>query len=398
MKVIVLFCLIVFLLQCTPPKVNSSLFNLSAANSALDLATDQYLSMILLVPDSLFPRNIEPYGSIKFVEAWDWTSGFYPGTLWYLYEYSDNTILQKEAKRKSELIASQKHNGSTHDLGFMLYCSLGNGLRIDSVSTYNDILLTGAETLAGRFNETIGCIKSWDWAQQWQFPVIVDNMMNLEYLFWAFNITNDSTYFNKAVSHADKTILNHYRPDFSSYHVVNYDTLTGKILEKVTLQGYSDDSHWARGQAWGLYGFTMMYRETKTIKYLEHAQQIAAFILSHPNLPSDMIPYWDLSDPGIPKSPRDASAAAIIASALLELHLYSDEHLSEEYIIKAEKILHSLSSPSYCSKTGENNYFILDHSVGHLPGGTEIDTSINYADYYYIEALLRYRMIKKIGY
>jgi unsaturated chondroitin disaccharide hydrolase len=289
-------------------------------------------------------------------------------------------------------LEKEKLNTSTHDLGFMLYNSFGNGYRLTENPIYKDILVTGAKSLISRYNDTVGCIRSWDHGK-WSFPVIVDNMMNLEYLFWATRVTGDSIFYKIAVNHTNKTIQNHYRKDWSSYHVVDYNPSTGEVIQKQTAQGAFDESSWARGQAWGLYGFTVAYRETRNKKYLEVAQNIAEYILTHPNLPEDMVPYWDFNAPEIPNAKKDASSAAIISSALLELQKYVDEESSEMYLKAAEKIIRTLSSPLYRAGIGENNNFILMHSVGSLPANSEVDVPLSYADYYYIEALMRFREI-----
>lgn len=218
-------------------------------------------------------------------------------------------------------------------------------------------------------------------------------MMNLELLMWAFRESGDSSFYKIAVSHADTTIKNHFRDDFSSWHVVSYDTITGKVETRQTHQGYSDGSAWARGQAWGLYGFVVMYRETGLQRYLDQAIGIASFMISHRNMPGDMIPYWDFDAPDIPAAMRDASAGAIMASALLELSGYADGEQGESFFRVATKQLQTLSSPEYLADTGENGNFILKHSVGSLPGNSEVDVPLTYADYYYIEALMRYKAL-----
>ncbi|MEP1257452.1 glycoside hydrolase family 76 protein, partial [Algoriphagus sp.] len=346
-----------------------------------------------LHPDkTTYPRSINPDGSTFLVPSRDWTSGFYPGSMWYMYSYTNDQSWADTAAARNAGLESVKFNTHTHDLGFVLYCSFGNGLKLTENPEYAQILLQGAQTLIKRFDPKIGSIRSWDFAP-WEYPVIIDNMMNLEMLFWATKYSGDSTFYDIAVKHADTSMKNHFRADYSSYHVVDYDTLTGGIKAKKTHQGYSDESAWSRGQAWGLYGFTMMYRETGDEKYLDLAEKIAAFILNHPNLPEDMVPYWDFNAPNIPNAPRDASAAAITASALLELGRYSKT--GSTYFDAAEKILISLSSPAYLAKPNTNQGFILMHSTGHLPKDSEIDTAINYADYYYLEALLRYKMLNQ---
>ncbi len=335
------------------------------------------------------PRSIRPDGSMHLTTPRDWTCGFFPGSLWYIYELTGNKDFKLQASRFTEALDSVQYFTHTHDLGFMLYCSYGNAYRITGEEAYKKVLLNGAESLASRFNPTVGCIRSWDFGT-WQFPVIVDNMMNLEFMCWASDVSGKSKYKDMAVTHANATMRNHFRYDYSSYHVVSYDTITGSAIQKGTYQGYSDASSWARGQAWGVYGYTMMYRETKDAHYLDMAKKIAAFIMNNENMPEDKVAYWDFDAPNIPNAPRDASAAAIIASAFIELSDYTDK--SEiDYFSYAESILKSLSSPEYLAEVGSNAYFILKHSVGALPKNSEIDTPLNYADYYYLEALLRYK-------
>jgi len=214
--------------------------------------------------------------------------------------------------------------------------------------------------------------------------------MNLELLFWATHETGDSSFYKIAVTHANTTMKNHFRPDYSSYHVVNYNAATGAVQQRRTAQGAADSSAWARGQAWGLYGYTVMYRETKDPRYLEQANHIAAFLLHHPNLPADKIPYWDFNAPGIPHVLRDASAAAVMASALLELSRYTGKEQSRLYYTTATVLLQGLTSARYKAAPGTNGGFLLLHSVGHMPAKTEIDVPLSYADYYYVEAMKRY--------
>jgi unsaturated chondroitin disaccharide hydrolase len=275
----------------------------------------------------------------------------------------------------------------------MLYCSYGNGFRLIGYTSYKSILLTGAKSLCTRFNPKTGCIKSWDEFKEFSFPVIIDNMMNLEFLFWATKITGDSSYYKIAITHANTTLKNHFRNDNSSYHVICYDTATGSVLAKKTAQGYADESAWARGQAWGLYGYTMCYRETKDTIYLNQANSIANFILTNKNLPLNMVPYWDFNLPDTINAKRDVSTASIVASALLELSEYITGDMKDIYIAAAEKMLLSLTL-IYRAELGTNGNFILKHSVGSIPHKSEIDVPLTYADYYYIEALMRYIKIK----
>lgn len=339
-----------------------------------------------------FPRTVED-GKLKMVDVKDWTAGFFAGSLWYLSEATGDAKWRSAAAAQTAAMEPAKLDRSSHDLGFMLYNSYGNGLRLTGDAAYRDVLLTGADSLITRFNPAVGSIQSWNVGNGpgWAFPVIIDNMMNLEYLMWASRASKNPRYRDIALTHADTTLKNHFRPDNSSYHVVDYDPVTGKVRGRVTAQGNANESAWARGQSWGLYGYTMMYRETKKPEYLAQARKIAAFMINHPRLPEDKIPYWDFDDAAIPNAPRDASAAAIMSSALLELRGYVDAATAKLYTAVAEQQLRSLSTPAYLAKVGENGGFLLKHSTGHKPAGREIDVPINYADYYFLEALLRYK-------
>ena len=365
------------------------------AEDNLDFAVQQYKQMLInLDTSSRLPRTVNKNGALSLVSSDDWTSGFFPGSLWYLYEFTKAVFWKKKAELYTEKVSKEQYNTQTHDVGFMINCSYGNGYRLIDTKEYEKVIIQAAKSLSKRFRPVVGCIQSWGSNERWQDPVIIDNMMNLELLFNATKLCSDSIFYKIAVTHANTTIKNHFRPDYSSYHVVNYDTLTGKVLSKNTAQGYSDESAWARGQAWGLYGFTMTYRETHNEKYLKQATHIADFILNNKNLPEDMIPYWDFNAPNIPNEPRDASAAAIICSALYELSTYSIDKRNE-YKDAADKILRSLSSPEYRSKLNDNNDFILKHSVGSKPADSEVDVPLIYADYYFIEANLRCLNYKK---
>ena len=330
------------------------------------------------------PRTVDTKGNIVYAHnVWDWTSGFFAGSLWYLYNLTGDEKWKTLAKKYTETLKQQQYITSHHDVGFIIGCSYLNGMRMGQ-EAYDTIIVQAAKSLSTRFRPGAGVIQSWNtrtgWQAQrgWECPVIIDNMMNLEILFEATSLSGDSTFYNMAVSHADMTLKNHFRMDGSSYHVVDYDMRTGKVRSRCTAQGYSDESAWARGQAWGIYGYTMCYRYTRQLKYLEQAEAAYEFVCTHPNLPEDLIPYWDF----------DASAAAIMAAALYELSMYSNK---AEYKETADKVMHSLSSSDYRSKIGENHNFLLMHSVGSYPHGSEIDVPLIYADYYFLEALKRKR-------
>lgn len=375
-----------------------------------ELAEKQYRNMLDKAMDiNCFPRTVKQ-GRLWCVSAEDWTSGFWPGALWYLYEYTKNNSWKDEAMKWTDSLKDIQYFVGHHDVGFMMYCSYGNGFRLTANPEYIPILVQSARSLCKRYSYNVGCIQSWDarmsvgGKNNWKFPVIIDNMMNLELLFWATQATNDSVYWNIAVSHAEKTMKNQIRPDFSCYHVVNYDPDTGDVLHRQTAQGFADNSTWARGQAWGVYSFTMVYRYTKDERFLRTAINMADFFLNHKNLPDDGIPYWDFNvgeegfNPDFKynpfdyrRIPRDVSAACVVASALFELCGYvSKIDHKRIYYDAAIKILNNLSTDCYRAKENENHNFILKHSVGNFPGNNEVDVPLIYADYYFLEALVRY--------
>lgn len=358
---------------------------------ALNRSVNQYSYMMKQLPENRYPKTYfadkQKFETSK--SDW-WCSGFYPGTLIYLDESAKKPVFEKEINRVFQDLKKEQFNKTTHDLGFMMFCSFGNANRLNPTPEYAEILMNSAKSLASRFDEKVGCIKSWD-AKDDSYLVIIDNMMNLELLFWASEYSGDKSYYDIAVKHANTTLKNHFRPDFSSYHVINYNSKTGEIKQKKTAQGYADESAWARGQSWGLYGYTVMYRATKDKKYLDQAVAIAEFILNHPNLPKDKVPYWDFNAPNIPDALRDSSAGAVIASALLELENYVDKTHSKKYAAAAKTIIQTLSSKEYLAEEGTNGGFILKHGVGHIPQKTEIDVPLTYGDYYFVEAMLRYK-------
>lgn len=345
--------------------------------------------------DSLRVKPVkEVLGTRRYCASiYDWTSGFFPGSLWYAYLLTNDEELKTDAVRYTNYLYPVREYKGTHDIGFMMNCSFGNAYRICPEDSVRQALIQTADNLCGRFDSNIGCIRSWDFGK-WNFPVIIDNMMNLDLLFYVSHLTNDAKYKEMALRHAETTLKNHFRDDYSSFHVVSYNN-DGTVELKCTHQGKNDDSSWARGQAWAVYGYTSCYRESKDAIFLQQAEKIAALIMARVKT-NDGIPLWDHDAPDTPDTPRDASAASITASALIELStLVKDGQIYFDY---AEKLLKSLSSETYLAKTGTNQGFILMHSTGSLPNGSEIDTPLNYADYYYLEALYRYMQVKELTY
>lgn len=375
-------------------KPNNSL--LRVVTKSIDESALQYRLMVKQLPPGRFP--VTYYSGTKKLltsSSEPWVGGFYPGGLLYLYESTGDTVLYQEALRKLTELEKEQYNKTTHDLGFMMYCSFGNANRLFPKPEYRQVIINSAKSLSSRFDEKVGCIRSWD-SDAARFMVIIDNMVNLELLFAATRMTGDSTYYKIAVKHANTTMKHHYRADYSSHHLVIYDPQTGAVSKKQTVQGAADTSAWSRGQAWGLYGYTVMYRETKDREYLDMANHIAQFILKHPNLPTDKIPYWDFNAPGIPNAPRDVSAGAVICSALIELAQFASSRLSKTYFKAAETMLRSLSAPAYRAAPGTNGGFLLKHGVGNYPKNADIDVPLIYADYYYIEALTRYQRLQQL--
>ena len=373
-------------------------------NKALDYCAKQtQRTLTELKTDSgidytMMPRNImadEQHWNCRKATKEEWCAGFWPGVLWYDYEYTKDKQVLEEAENFTHSLKFLSHIPAyDHDLGFLVFCSYGNGYRLTKNPAYKQVILDTADTLATLFNPIVGTILSWPREvepRNWPHNTIMDNMINLEMLFWAAKNGGNPYLYDIAVSHADKTMKSQFRPDYTSYHVAVYDTITGNLIKGVTHQGYADSTMWARGQAWAIYGYTVVYRETKDPKYLDFVQKVTDVYLDR--LPEDEVPYWDFDDPSIPNAPRDASAGAVVASALLELSTYLPNGTGKRYKDAAIEMLTSLSSDSY--QSGESKPSFLLHSVGHWPNHSEIDASIIYADYYYIEALLRLKRLQE---
>ncbi len=360
---------------------------------ALMFAAQQTKRSVDEIHDSTkFARCSLSDGSWKTTNAREWTSGFFPGLLWSLHDYTKDPAFRTAAERWTAGMVNEQFDTGTHDLGFKVFDSYGIGYRLYPTDEYKKVILQAAQTLAKRFNPTVGCIKSWD-NRRWEYPVIIDNMMNLEMLFWAAEHDGPKYLREIAIKHAGTTMKNHFRVDGSTYHVIGYDTTNGSVKVRNTHQGYADESVWARGQAWAIYGFTMTYRFTHDKRFLQTAERAADYFIGH--LPTDYVPYWDFMAPGIPNEPRDVSAAAITASALCELSEYAVEKTQQStYREAAGRILRSLCYAPYLAE-GTKSHAVLNHAVGSKPANSEVDVSIIYADYYFVEAMLRYQRSKR---
>ncbi|AWK06508.1 glucuronyl hydrolase [Flavobacterium crocinum] len=366
--------------------INSQTKNPLSVNNLLDT---RYKMLLDYPVDSMsMPRSMNiKTNEIRKVPSKDWTSGFFAGNLWQLYRLTGDSKFKEQAEKWTAFSRKESYNKNSHDIGFKVFCSFGEALKVENKKEYEAVIIKGAETLCKRFDPKVGSIRSWDFNKEiWDYPVIIDNMMNLELLFEASKLSGNPKYRNTAIQHANTTLKNQFREDNSCYHVIDYDPVSGKVRKKTTLQGYNDDSVWARGQAWAVYGFTMAYRYTKDEAFIKQAEATALFFMANKNLPEDGIPYWDLKDPSIPNSARDVSAAMVMASALYELYGYTKK---DNYLAFADKMMNSVQSKNYILDSNIKAPFLFDHSTGNWPKQDEIDEPIIYADYYFLEALLR---------
>ena len=372
--------------SCTAPDPVKEL-----ADEVFELAKIQYAGMDNVLEKGGYPRSTNADGSLRTSDMGWWCSGFYPGSLWYIYEYTGDETFRGLAWKHTHSLEGLIDMHTDHDIGFQINCSYGNALRLTGDSTaIVPTYVAAARKLAARLNPATGVTRSWDWLRHdWRYPVIIDNMMNLELLTVAARISGETELADAADTHAETTLKNHFRPDWSSWHLVDYDPVTGEVRSKETVQGHAHESAWARGQAWALYGYTMMHRETGKQEYIDAAENIAEMIMGY--LPEDGIPYWDFNAPDIPEALRDASAGAIMASAFIELSTLTDDSgKSEKYLATARRQLMTFGTDEYLAKPGENGGFLLKHCVGNMPENSEIDVPLSYADYYFLEALVRY--------
>lgn len=365
------------------------------SDRVFERAAAQSVLMESQLGENEFPRSFTDGKLVKSNCEW-WCSGFFPGTLWYIYEYTGNAQVLALAQKQTAKLYGLYNKKTDHDIGFQVNCSFGNGYRLTGDKTYLPEIEAGAAKLAKRFYPNAGVLRSWDFnirGNKWSCPVIIDNMMNLELLMNAHKLFGADSLKTIALTHANTTMKNHFREDYTTFHLVDYDKETGAIRRKQTIQGYSDDSAWARGQAWAIYGYAMMYRETGVPEYLAQSENVARMLLGR--LPEDGIPYWDFDSPAIPNDDMDASAAAVMASGFIELStLTKDRKLSKACLAMAERQLRTLSSEKYLAAEGECAGFILKHSTGNKPGKSEIDVPLSYADYYFLEALIKLNNLK----
>ncbi len=341
-------------------------------------------------------KKAPQYDKWQFFNADHWTAGFAPGNLWYLYEITGDAKYADWAKEYMVGLEGQKDRKDTHDLGFVMMPSYGNGLRLTGNEAYKPTIVQTAKSLASRFNPAVGCTRSWEWGKYSSkniCPVVIDNMMNLEILFWAAKNGGGKNLYDVAVSHANQTIKEQVRDNGTTYHIVIYDPKTGDVIRKEARPGYATESCWSRGQSWAIYGYAMCYRETGDPNYLETAKKVADYWVA--NLPEDSVPFYDFDDPAIPNVNRDSSAAAVAACGLLELSTQVDSgELSKKYYDSAVKTLTTL-----CTKESDGGYLAQD-AGGKATSPTVLkraykkgERGVNYADYYLLEGLLRYKCL-----
>lgn len=386
MKAAALISAAALMLSCSSAQESMSVL----ADRVFDTAAQQCIYLDGFTPEDKIATSFDADGEHTFSDITDWVSGFFPGTCWYIYEQTGNEEIKALAEKTTHKLAALilPETDTHHDIGFMINCSYGNEYRITGEESCIPVIEAAAEKLCTRFNPQVGCTMSWNPNKKWLYPVIIDNMMNLELLCNASDLTGNDKFREVALTHARTTMKNHFRSDYSTWHVVSYVPETGEVQVKNTAQGLNDDSAWARGQAWGLYGYTMMYKMTGEADMLSQAEHIADYLI--PRLPQDGIPYWDYDDPAIPDTFRDSSAGAIMASALADLsRLTADKAKSKTYRAVAEKQVRTLASPDYLAAPGENGGFIIRHGVGHLPRQSQVDVPLSYGDYYFIEAITR---------
>lgn len=398
MKKVLTCALSALLISCGHVPQNKNAFT----DQTIELSAEQLGNAITIIEDSgkcLNPVTLKKDGSVYYCGYADWRSGFFPGSVWYMYALTGDDSYLPLAKKYTNAIEEAKNLTWHHDVGFMVGSSFGKGLEFAQIPEYKEIMVQTANSLSTRFRPNAGVIQSWNvdrgWQSErgWECPVIIDNMMNLELLFEATRMSGDSSFYQIAIDHADRTLAEHFRPDGSCYHVVDYSIADGKVRNKHTAQGFAHESVWSRGQAWAIYGYVVCYRETGEQKYIDQAVKTFEMMKNHKNMPADQIPYWDMDAPNIPNEPRDVSTASCIAAALYEMSTF-DIPNADGYKVYADNLMETLASPAYFAELGTNGNFLLKHSVGSIPHNSEIDVPLNYADYYFLEALYRKKKLE----
>lgn len=358
-----------------------------------DISLKTLLRSAESVSDSTCFPSFGKEGHWKTKSSENWVSGFYGGCLWQAFAFSGDPQFERLARKWTDGIEREKYNRETHDLGFRFMCTFGNGFRMSSDTAFADycraVRDTAALTLSQRFHPESGVLSS-DWDKEpieGTIPCVIDIMMNLEILFEAALSTGDSRFYEIAVSHADATWRDFVREDGGTYHVVRYDVSDGSVRDRGQLQGDTKESTWSRGHAWLVYGMVVAYRYTKDERYLEYAEKAADYFISHLN--EDGVAAWDFqSDDSQP----DASASAVVASALYEMLNYIPKgEQRRHYAAEADRMLAALCSPAYF--IGADTDCLLDHSVQYYHFGYNVDKPAIFADYYFLEALNRYKSI-----
>jgi unsaturated chondroitin disaccharide hydrolase len=359
----------------------------AAIRHAWDFAAQQLDRAVKSIPTDRYPRMTTSTGNWETTSPSAWTSGFFPGALWLMFERTGNPLWRARAETWTSRIGGQRTRTDTHDLGFMFMSSYGHGYRLIPNEPYRKILVEAAGSLAKRYDPDVRCIRSWGSINDTtKFEVIVDNLVNLELLLWGARNGGNAEWRTMAINHGLRCgIQDLMRADGSTFHRAIYDPVTGGLKSRGTVQGACDACTWSRGHAWAVYGFTMLYRETGDTRFLDAARTTADYFISH--LPPDKVPYWDFSKSG--SEPRDSSAASIAASGLLELsRRETDATRKQTYLSAARDILTSLSSPAYLAE-GTTYWSILMHGTRNKPAGS-YDTGLVFGDYYMLEAMLRY--------
>jgi len=332
------------------------------------------------------------------IPPYEWTSGFYPGALWYMYEYARATnppeaeAWRARAQRWTAGLKQEQFNRGTHDLGFMMFDSFGNGYRITKNAEYQKVLLQSAKSLAARYRPVTRMIRSQGNMEDMdRYTVIIDNMMNLELLMWASENGGGTELRQIAISHADRALKEFFRPDGSTYHVVELNPNTGDVQRKYTAQGMADESCWSRGQTWAIYGFGYMYEVTKDQRYLDAAVKAAEYYLAH--LPADNVPPSDFNSGLDGLEFKDSSAACVASSALFRLsRLVPDAARKDKYSQAAVAALRAVTEPPYFSE-GDDKAGMILYSARNFhasPNHRLTNTSLIWSDYYLLEAIHQY--------